>query len=63
MKLEDIEIYPCLLSEANMIQAVELNDKCTLLIPVKTAVDGVWFKRKLQYFYGIQNETYDIPRP
>lgn len=57
MILEDIGVYPCLLSEASMVQAVELNSTCTLLIPVKSAIDGVRFKRKIQHFYGIEDET------
>lgn len=56
MILEEIDVHPCLLSEAVEVQLVEL-DNCQLLIPVKNTAHGVQAKRKVEQFFGVKNES------
>lgn len=58
MILEDIDIHPCLLSEAQLIQRVDFDTGCQLLIPVESETDGIDIKRK---FYNFFNKNHVIP--
>ena len=52
MRLEDIGVYPALLSEAVEVKQVEIPGSCILLIPVKTSEDGDVFKQRVFNFFG-----------
>lgn len=56
MKLEDIDVHPCLFSEASEIKLVQI-DNCDLLIPVKNSSHGTEVKCKIEAFFGVNNES------
>lgn len=58
MILEDIDIHPCLFSEAQMIQRVDFDNGCQLFIPVKSEDDGIDVKQK---FYTHFSNYHVIP--
>lgn len=52
MKLEEIDVHPCLFSEAAEIKHVEIPGSCVLLIPVRNSNDGNTFKEKIIRFFS-----------
>lgn len=56
MTLEEIDVHPCLFTEAAEIKMVELG-KCKLLIPVRSKSHGEQVKRKIEEFFGVNNES------
>lgn len=52
MQLEDIGINPCLFSQAERIQYVQISNGCEIYIPVKSQQDGQDAKLKLHQLFG-----------
>jgi hypothetical protein len=52
MKLEDIGINPCLFSQAERVQYVQIGNGCEIYIPVKSQQEGLDAKYKLHQLFG-----------
>lgn len=52
MILEEIDVHPCLFSEAVEIQQVDIPGGCALYIPVRNSNDGARFKQKVIRFFS-----------